>query len=423
MIVWRGESRYTDRIVLSVSLLYVPFALRGAHCRSRREKGRWVDDDRHWMEKAVALAALGEGQTMPNPLVGAVIVQHGRMVGQGAHLWPGEPHAEILALAQAGEAARGATLFVTLEPCNHWGRTPPCTRAILEAGIARVVIGARDPNPVATGGIAALSAAGVEVETGLLEAAVREQNRAFFFAVTHGRPYVIAKWAMTLDGRVATVSGDSRWVTGELARREVHRLRAQSGAVLVGRGTVEADDPQLTVRLAPAARQPLRVVLDSRLRLPLERKIFDTQEAPTLLFHTEQAFSQKKAALQERGVEVLYSPPSEAGRVDLSAVLMELGRRQIRQLLVEAGPQLTGAFLCQELVDELWIYIAPAVEGGAGRPPTWGSGVAQMVDVSRWKWVETPRLGDDLRLTLRPRPQSELQAEQRSGGEGDERLV
>ncbi|MBE3557213.1 MAG: bifunctional diaminohydroxyphosphoribosylaminopyrimidine deaminase/5-amino-6-(5-phosphoribosylamino)uracil reductase RibD [Firmicutes bacterium] len=375
------------------------------------------------MEQAVALAALGEGQTMPNPLVGAVIVQQGRLVGQGAHLWPGEPHAEILALAQAGKAARGATLFVTLEPCNHWGRTPPCTHAILEAGIARVVVGACDPNPVAAGGIAALTAAGVEVETGLLETVVQEQNRAFFFAVTHGRPYVVAKWAMTLDGRVATVSGDSRWVTGEAARREVHRLRAQSGAVLVGRGTVAADDPQLTVRLVSAARQPLRVVLDSQLRLPLDRKIFDTRDAPTLLFHTEKASSQKQAALRERGVEVLQCPSTEAGTVDLSEVLAELARRQIRQLLVEAGPQLMSTFLRQGFVDEMWIYIAPAVEGGAGRPPTLGSGAVRMAEVSRWEWVETTRIGDDLRLTLRPRQQSGAQTDQESGGERGESLV
>jgi diaminohydroxyphosphoribosylaminopyrimidine deaminase/5-amino-6-(5-phosphoribosylamino)uracil reductase len=357
-----------------------------------------------WMRRALELARRAEGRTSPNPLVGAVIVRDGRVLGEGFHRRAGLPHAEAEALAAASESVAGATMYVTLEPCNHHGRTPPCSEAILAAGIAHVVYAIADPNPPASGGGSRLREAGVQVTVGVCAAEAEELNRFFLHAVRTGRPYIVAKYAASLDGRIAARSGDSKWITGEAARRRAHELRHMVDAVVVGADTVIADDPSLTVRLPIAdPAHPLRVVLDSTGRVPLSRKLFSGElPGATLVATTESMPTAHEAALRARGVDVLRLPMDLACRVDLSALAQALAARGVRSAMVEGGGAVHGAFFDAGLVDEVWAFVAPVVIGGNGAPaPVGGRGAATMAAALRMGRMQVESHGDDVLLRVR----------------------
>ena len=324
-------------------------------------------EDEKWMAQALELGA--KGSPSPNPHVGALLVKGGQVLGSGHHERAGEDHAEVVAIRQAGDKARGATLYVTLEPCNHQGRTPPCTNAIAKAKLARVVVGCRDPNPhVAGGGIEKLRDAGVKVDVGCREAEARRLIAPWTKFVTTEIPYVVLKLALSLDGRIASRTGSSKWVTGPEARARVHQLRSQQDAVVVGIGTALADDPRLTVRDAPGP-SPLRVVLDTRLRLPpASRLVESAREVPTWVICTTDAPQSAEEALVERGVEVMRAAPSAEGRVDPLAALKLLSGRGIVTVMIEGGAELAGSVLAGALVDELHCFIAPILLGPRGRP-------------------------------------------------------
>ena len=319
-----------------------------------------------WMKRALELAR--HGRPAPNPHVGAVLVKGDELVGSGHHERAGEDHAEIVAIRAAGDKAAGATLYVTLEPCNHVGRTPPCTDAILAAKIKRVVVGCVDPNPnVAGGGLAKLRAAGVEVESGVLPDECAALIRPWVKHVTLGLPYVSLKLALSLDGRIATRTGASKWVTGGEARARVHALRAASDAVAIGIGTALADDPRLTVRDAPGA-SPVRVVFDTKLRIPTHSRLVETAaEIPTWVICNADASASAEEELTTRGVEVLRAPASAEGRIDAAAALRLLAARGIVSLMVEGGAELAGSFLAGHLADELHAFVAPLLLGPRGR--------------------------------------------------------
>lgn len=325
------------------------------------------EEDERWMR--VALECAARGSPSPNPHVGAAVVQGGEILGTGHHERAGEEHAEAEALRAAGASAHGATLYVTLEPCNHHGRTPPCTDSIIEAKIARVVVGCHDPDPRVTGGGAdALREGGVRVDIGCLEIDAQRLIAPWAKFVTTGVPYVVLKLALSLDGRIASRTGASKWVTGPEARARVHLLRAQHDAVMIGIGTVLADDPRLTVRDAPG-QSPLRVVLDTKLRLPVVSRLVQTaREVPTWVMCTTDAPHSAEEALVERGVEVLRSQPSAEGRVDPFGALKLLASRGIVNVMVEGGAELAGSLLASTAVDELHCFIAPILLGPRGRP-------------------------------------------------------
>jgi diaminohydroxyphosphoribosylaminopyrimidine deaminase/5-amino-6-(5-phosphoribosylamino)uracil reductase len=354
-------------------------------------------DDLHWMRRALELAARGRGYVEPNPLVGAVVVRDGQVVGEGWHERFGGPHAEVHALAQAGPAARGATLYVTLEPCCHYGKTPPCTEAIVRAGIRRVVAALTDPFPEVAGrGGAQLQAAGVEYVVGLAEAEARRLNAPYLTLVTQGRPYVHAKWAMSLDGKLAPRSGPSRWLTGPAARQRSHQLRGRMDAILVGIGTVLADDPLLTPR-PPGPRTPLRIVLDHKGRLPLTSQLVRTaREAPLLVAVTPQAPQDHLQNLRQQGCEVLFlSAPTAAQQV--VELLAELGRRRLTNLLVEGGSAVLGSFLDADRIDEVHVFLAPCLLGSTVAPPALGgAGRPTLAEALRLADLEVERLGEDL---------------------------
>jgi diaminohydroxyphosphoribosylaminopyrimidine deaminase/5-amino-6-(5-phosphoribosylamino)uracil reductase len=361
------------------------------------------------MARAVALAEGGRGTASPNPMVGAVLVRGSEAVGEGFHLAPGEPHAEAEALAAAGPAAAGATCYVTLEPCAHQGRTPPCADALAEAGVARVVAAVDDPDPRVDGaGFARLRAAGVEVSVGVLAGAAEEQNAAFLVHRRLGRPRVTLKAAASLDGKVAAADGSSQWITGPEARGDAHRLRAEADAVAVGAGTALADDPRLTVRLAPAAgRRPLRVLVDAAGRVGARGRLFDG-EAPTLVATTAAAGAGARAAWHAAGAEVLVCPVAGPG-VDLGWLAAELGRRDVLELLVEGGPRLHASLWAAGLADRLVWYLAPLAIGGAGAPGLLGDGGAPTLAAARrLRVASVERLGPDLRVVAYPaQPQEE----------------
>jgi diaminohydroxyphosphoribosylaminopyrimidine deaminase/5-amino-6-(5-phosphoribosylamino)uracil reductase len=363
------------------------------------------DDEGVWMRRALAEAARGLGSVEPNPLVGAAVVRDGRLVGLGHHARFGGPHAEVVALNQAGEAARGATLYVTLEPCCHFGKTPPCTEAIRAAGIARVVAAIPDPYPkVAGGGLAALRATGLAVAVGCEAAAARELNAPYLKRVTTGLPFVTAKWAMTLDGKTAVASGDSRWISSEASRRLVHELRGRMDAIVVGIGTVEADDPLLTAR-PPGPRCAVRIVLDSAARLPVSSQLARTaREVPVLLAVTERAPAHRCQELTRSGCEVLPLPGT--GPVPILSLLEELGRRELTNLLVEGGGRVLGSFLDTGQVDAVAAFVAPILEGGDHpRTAARGQGCAQMSQAMRLLHPDATPVGEDILIRGRlPQP-------------------
>lgn len=353
--------------------------------------------DSQWMAHALQLAERGLYTTSPNPRVGCLLVKDGQVIGEGWHERAGEPHAEVHALRTAGKSAHGATAYVTLEPCSHHGRTPPCTDALIAAGVSRVVTAVQDPNPKVAGqGIAQLRAAGIQVECGLMETAARELNIGFFSRMTRGLPWVRSKIAASIDGRTALANGTSQWITGEAARRDVQHWRARSCAVLTGIGTVLADDPQLNVRGedATVVRQPLRVVLDGELRMAPAAKMM--QGAGGLIY-TVSTDTNKQSALQARGAEVVVLPGSGA-RVDLSAVLCDLAQRGINEVLVEAGCTLNGALLKAGLVDELVLYLAPQLLGDMARGIANLGELTQLDQRVELAWQDVRNVGNDLRI-------------------------
>lgn len=360
-------------------------------------------EDAHFMARALKLAELGLNTTHPNPRVGCVLVQNGRIVGEGWHRRTGGPHAEVEALRMAGESARGATAYVTLEPCCHHGKTPPCSAALLAAGVTRVVAAMTDPNPkVAGGGLEQLRAAGIEIASGLLESEAEALNRGFLKRMRIGRPYVTSKLAMSLDGRTAMASGESQWITGPEARRDVHKLRARSSAILTGVDTVLTDNPALTVRLDGEIieRQPHRIVLDTHLRTPVSAKILAPPDSALILTCAE---SQQTDALRAAGAGIYVLPPGPDGRVDPRAALDLLGRLECNELMVEAGATLNGALLAAGLVDEWWVYLAPCVLGDEGRGLFRLPGLERMADRYELTLVDSRQVGRDLRLRFLPR--------------------
>lgn len=360
-------------------------------------------EDHAFMARALQLAVRGRFTTRPNPRVGCVLVREGRIVAEGFHHRAGEAHAEAAALNVAGPDARGCTAYVTLEPCAHHGRTPPCADALIAAGVARVVYAVADPNPHVTGGGASrLRAAGIPSEGGLLMAEARDLNRGFLLRCEHGRPFVTLKMGMSLDGRVALANGESQWITGTESRADVQRLRAGSCAVLTGIGTVLADDPRLDVRdprFDTAGRPPARVILDSALRTPPAAKIFSVPGE--VIVFTANTDLGRADALRERGARV-EAVASRAGRLDLTAVLSRLGTLGMNEVLVEAGPGVAGSLLSAHLVDELILYIAPMLLGTGARDAFAWPSLAGLAEAPRFSCVEVRRTGADQRMILRP---------------------
>ncbi|ABG04327.1 diaminohydroxyphosphoribosylaminopyrimidine deaminase / 5-amino-6-(5-phosphoribosylamino)uracil reductase [Rubrobacter xylanophilus DSM 9941] len=358
------------------------------------------------MDLARELAERGRYTAAPNPLVGAVVVRGGAVVGEGWHVRPGEEHAEAMALRRAGAAARGATMYVTLEPCNHHLRTPgpPCAEAVLRAGIRRLVVGHADPNPRVNGrSLRRLREAGVEVEV-LDDPVFERQNERFFWAMRRGRPFVHLKLAVTLDGRIAAAGGDSRWVTGPEARRRAHALRAEAGAVLVGAGTARADDPLLTPRgLDEEPPRVLRAVLDPRLTLPEASRLVSTApEWPLVVFCAEGASPRRRRRLEAAGAEVEAVPAAGDGGLDLGAVLERLRLRGASGVLVEGGGQTARRFVAGGLVNKMTLFYAPRLAGADGVPMVGGLRVTRMAQAPRFSVAGVERLGDDLAVTLYP---------------------
>lgn len=355
------------------------------------------------MRRALRLAERGRGRTAPNPPVGALVVSGGEILGEGWHQGAGQAHAEVDALEAAGERARGATIYLTLEPCTHQGRTPPCAPRLIEAGIARAVIATTDPNPSEGGaGIRALSEAGIEVQTGVLEEEARALIQGFTKWIRTHMPFVTVKIASTLDGRVAAADGSSKWVTGLASRRDAHRMRAWSNAVVAGIGTVLADDPALTCRLRGyTGPQPLRVIVDSAARTPVDAHVLD-DAAPTLIAATAKASEENVHAIRERGAEVARVPARD-GRVDLAALLSELGGRGITDVLVEGGPTLIGDLVERRLVDKYVFYIAPKLLGQVGLSAIAGVVAPNIADARELTITSVRRTGADVKIEARPR--------------------
>jgi diaminohydroxyphosphoribosylaminopyrimidine deaminase/5-amino-6-(5-phosphoribosylamino)uracil reductase len=357
-------------------------------------------NDETYMRRALQLAERGWGRVSPNPMVGAVVVRDGEVVGEGWHEGPGTDHAEAMALRAAGDRASGATVVCTLEPCNRFGRTPPCTRALVDAGVARVVVGATDPDLGADApGIAELRASGVIVDAGVLLAEARALNDAFDRHVRTGRPFVVLKMAASLDGKTSAADGTSRWITGEAARADVHRLRAWSDAIVVGAGTVLADDPALTVRgpLQGIARPPLRVVVDATGTVPIDRRIFDGS-APTMVATTDRAPDARVREWSDAGADVAVLDRDAAGAVALRQLGDELGKRDVQGVLIEGGATLAWSAIREGIVDRVVAYVAPLLVGGDGTTMLGGAGFTPIGSAQRLGPLTVERIGDDLKV-------------------------
>lgn len=352
-----------------------------------------------WMQRALELAERGRGFVEPNPLVGAVIVRDGQVVGEGWHQRFGEAHAEINALAQAGEAARGATLYVTLEPCCHHGKTPPCTDAVIRAGIRRVVMAMTDPFPQVSGqGVIRLVSAGIAIEAGIEDAAARRLNAPYLKLLSTGRPYVHAKWAMSLDGKIATRTGDSKWISNETSRARVHALRGRMDAIVVGIGTALADDPQLTAR-PPGPRVATRIVLDTHARLPLNSKLATSARETPVILAAGPVDDARVKPFTDLGCEVLRLPVGADSRPSVAALLTELGRRRMTNVLVEGGAGVLGSFLDAGDIDEVHVYLAPRIIGGAtAKSPVAGAGREKLADTLQLAQWQIEQLDGDVYL-------------------------
>lgn len=360
-------------------------------------------ENHQYMSLALELAGGMKGQTSPNPMVGCVIVKDGRVVGLGSHLQAGGPHAEIHALTMAGDEAKGATAYVTLEPCSHYGKTPPCSDALIRSEVKKVVVATLDPNPLVAGnGIAKLKEAGIEVVTGVLEEQSTRLNEVFNTFIKEQRPFVTVKTASTLDGKVATETGSSRWVTGEQARLDVHRMRHQHDAILVGVNTVITDDPQLTTRLPEGGgKNPIRIIMDTTLRIPLHSRVIMDGEAPTWIITTDRADPLKKRQVEEKGIRV-FSTGAEP-KVHIPTMLELLGKEMVSSLLVEGGSQINSAFLHGRAIDKVISYFAPKLVAGQGAPtPFGGTGIEEMGNAVAVKDIQVEMLGQDIKITGYP---------------------
>ena len=350
-----------------------------------------------WMRLALSLAKKGEGKVSPNPMVGAVLVKDGKLIAQGYHRYFGGPHAEAEAIRRAGAEANGSTLYVTLEPCSHYGKTPPCTQAIIRAGIKQVIIATLDPNPINSGqGVQELQSAGIETEVGICEKEAKKVNEAFFKFMKKRIPFVIVKAASSLDGKIATCRGESKWITGEESREFAHHLRDKADAILVGVNTVIRDDPDL---LAPSKNNFARIILDSRLRIPLSSRVLENQDrADTFVFTTSKADKQKLRELENKGIKVAIVKEDE-GKVDIEEVLKKLGSLEIMILLVEGGGEVIGSFFDKKVVDKLFLFLAPRIIGGRNSL-TWveGKGVNLLAQTPHIEISSLRRIGKDLLL-------------------------
>ncbi|MCY9517239.1 bifunctional diaminohydroxyphosphoribosylaminopyrimidine deaminase/5-amino-6-(5-phosphoribosylamino)uracil reductase RibD [Paenibacillus apiarius] len=370
-----------------------------------------VINDEFYMQLALDMAERSLGQTEINPAVGCVIAAEGRVVGLGAHLRRGEGHAEVHALHMAGELARGATAYVTLEPCSHYGKTPPCSLRLAESGVRRVVVACQDPNPAVAGkGIALLREHGIEVTVGVLEERGRELIEMFAKYITTRLPYVTLKTASTLDGKIATFTGDSKWISNAEARERVHAMRHRHQAIMVGSGTLLADNPSLTTRLAVPGLHPMRLIVDSRLRIPLDAKVVTDGLAPTIIFTTSHADEAKRIALQKLGIEVVAAGGGE--QVDLRHMMTWCGQREIGSVLLEGGGRLNGAMLEAGLIDKVVLFYAPIIAGGSLAPGNFTfNGVERMQDAYRLQQVKVETLGDNICISGYPYGKSSDNAE------------
>jgi len=359
-----------------------------------------VSTDEGFMRRALRLARKGEGRVSPNPMVGAVIARDGRIIGEGYHRRYGENHAEINAIANATEPIAGATFYITLEPCSHYGKTPPCVEALIASRPGRVVVGTIDPNPLVSGrGIAALQRHGIETKTGVLEEACQRQNEVFFKYIRTGIPFVTLKFALTLDGRIATAAGHSRWISSPASLRFAHRLRRAHDAILVGAGTVLKDNPELTCRLV-RGENPLRVVIDSHLRTSPDASVFEVRRSSAIVAATRKAPAERRRLFERQGIEVLELGEDEEGRVDLHGLLNLLGQRKIASLLVEGGAGVNTSFLREHLVDRLIAVIAPKIVG-TGINAVGDLGIRRMENSLRLSFDRITRSGDDLIIEAR----------------------
>lgn len=353
------------------------------------------------MRRAMRLAARGTGLVNPNPLVGALLVIDGKIIGEGYHGYFGGPHAEVIAMANAVEPVEGATLFVTLEPCSHQGKTPPCAPLIAEKGIAKVIIGMTDPNPLVAGkGIKYLTDHGVEVITGVLEDRIRKQNEIFIKFISESRPFTILKTAMTLDGKIATVAGTSKWISGEQSRKMVHTIRREVSAVMVGINTVLADDPMLNVRLGgKQVRQPLKIIVDSSARIFPDAKVMTNDPQLTMVAVTSRADKSKLRDIERSGVQIIVCPEKD-GRVDLQFLMEALGKMEIDSVLIEGGSTLAWSALTEKIVDKVISFISPKIIGGEAAPsPVGGAGIADLADAISIRDLSIKRSGEDFMLT------------------------
>lgn len=373
---------------------------RLAGCEEADAAGQLQELDEHMMARAISLARNGMGRTSPNPLVGAVIVRDGRIVAEGWHRKAGTPHAEIHALNMAGELAKGATVYVSLEPCAHYGRTGPCAKALVEAGVSRVVIAMTDPNPKVAGkGIAILQEAGIQVTTGVLEQEARQLNEVFLKWMTTGLPFVALKTAMTLDGKIATATGQSQWITNEASRYETHRLRDVYDGILVGINTALADNPSLTTRLKEyQGRNPVRIVVDSRARLPLTAKLVADGAARTIVAVTAGAPAERVEALRSAGVEIIVA--GSGAHVDMRSLMEQLGAMKITSVLVEGGGSVNFSILQAGLADRVYAFIAPKLVGGRDAlTPVEGDGFQELANAVELENIQLRQLGSDVLLT------------------------
>jgi diaminohydroxyphosphoribosylaminopyrimidine deaminase/5-amino-6-(5-phosphoribosylamino)uracil reductase len=357
-----------------------------------------MKEDDQWMKRVLRLAEKGRGRTSPNPMVGAILVKEDKVVGKGFHAKAGEAHAEIIALQRAREDARGAVLYVNLEPCTHYGKTPPCAPRVIETGVRRVVIGMEDPNPLVRGkGIETLKRAGLDVRVGILERECRRLNEAFCKYILEKEPFVILKVAATLDGKIATRDGDSKWISGEASRRFVHQLRDQVDGVLVGIGTILKDDPLLTTRIK-RGRDPYRIVLDSRLEIPEKARVIGEFPEKVIIVVTELVPEDQIERLGKRGVRIL-TVDSKEGKIDLKSCLSRLAEIGIMSLLVEGGTQVNGSFLDEGLIDKLLLFLSPKLIGDHRAPGIFGGrGVSSLQEAIPLKEMKAKRIGEDILL-------------------------
>ncbi|GKU85193.1 bifunctional diaminohydroxyphosphoribosylaminopyrimidine deaminase/5-amino-6-(5-phosphoribosylamino)uracil reductase RibD [Niallia sp. NCCP-28] len=355
--------------------------------------------DQDFMRMALDLAATAKGKTNPNPVVGAILVKDGMIVGSGIHRKAGEPHAEVHAFHMAGEHALGATLYVTLEPCSHFGKTPPCANLVKDSGVKRVVVATEDPNPSVGGkGINLIKNAGIEVEVGVLKEEALKLNERFIHNMIYEMPFVISKVAMTLDGKIAAYTGHSKWITGEEARREVHELRNKVDGILVGVGTVLADNPQLTTRLEVQGKNPIRIIMDSNLRIPLDAHVADCTEAATIIVTTKERNDEKAKLLMKKGVKIL-TVPSMNGKVALKMLYKE----GITDILLEGGSEINASFMREKLIQKYLVYVAPKILGGkSSYTPYRGEDVETINEAVQLRYADVEKVGEDLKITAYP---------------------